>query len=336
MSAFQTLTVLPNYPGDLAGGVNGISNGGLIVVGFSQQNKTAVGRPVRWVGGILQQLPYPAAGLGGADTFCFDCSSDGSIICGQGDNGASVTGAQWTGGGAGGQAVAFLSPLGGDAQSNVNNCTLDGTVFAGFSTSAGGAAINAVQWTGGSPTLLPALPGAPANPNAKANVSPDGSIFVGQCNNSSGVLHAVSWSGGVATDLGVFPGYASSLASGCSTGGTVIVGRSTTADGHIRAVVWQAGGIWLLPSLPGGGHNYVASAVTPDGSIIVGRSDDASGNVFPVCWINGVITRLPVTANSTAAANATVGVCRCVSPDGAVIGGTVNNALGNIQAAIWQ
>lgn len=116
-------------------------------------------------------------------------------------------------------------------------------------------------------------------------VSADGSVVVGQANNSE----AFRWTVGEGmVGLGVLPGGGNSIAYGVSADGLTVVGSSSSSGGQ-RAFRWTGGeGMVDLGVLPGGDFSAsIARDVSADGSAVVGESSGFASGQQAFRWTAG-------------------------------------------------
>jgi probable HAF family extracellular repeat protein len=174
---------------------------------------------------------------------------------------------------------------------------------------------------------LGTLPGGDWSP--AYGVSADGSVVVGEAENTAGQKRAFRWtaSGGM-QDLGTLPEYDWSEALGVSADGSVVVGWAGNAAGQYRAFRWTAArGMQDLGTL--GGDWSQAQGVSADGSVVVGAADNAAGRLRAFRW----------TAARGMQDLGTLGgresVAGGVSADGSVVVGLADNAAGHGRAFRW-
>jgi len=123
-------------------------------------------------------------------------------------------------------------------------------------------------------------------PTLAADVSADGSVVVGRCQNNTGngQFIAFRWTEdtGLVT-LGDFDGGGfDSTAVATSADGTIVVGhgQSTQSGGNDEAFRWtELTGLVSLGDLPGGSFFSAAADISADGAVIVGSSSSASSPV---------------------------------------------------------
>jgi len=161
-------------------------------------------------------------------------------------------------------------------------------------------------------------------PTLAADVSADGSVVVGRCQNNTGngAFEAFRWTGatGLIT-LGDLPGGGySSQSLGVSADGSVVVGtgRSSESGSSNVATRWtQDSGLMSLGVLPGGQYSSSASTISDDGSVIVGFSS-SSLNDQAYRW---------TAQEGMVGLGASRSYARGVSADGSVIVGEVGSLI---------
>lgn len=165
-------------------------------------------------------------------------------------------------------------------------------------------------------------------------VSPDGSVLVGNTNNSSGGLYAIRWSAGTGlTDLGLLPGGTASDARALSADGNVVVGMADVGLSEFGGLVWHA---FLWTSASGmtdlgtlGGAQSFAWGSSANGSVVIGSAETADGQEHAFRW-------------SSAAGMADLGTlggdvsyATGVSADGNVVVGAAQQAAGEYRPFRW-
>ncbi|HVY27465.1 MAG TPA: hypothetical protein VHB79_12995 [Polyangiaceae bacterium] len=281
--------------GDLAGGTvfsepNAVSNGGTVVVGYSQSTNGP--EAFRWTAaGGMVGLGDLAGGT--FSSIAYGVSADGSVVVGRGKAATGNMGFRWT---SGGGMVALGDLPGGGTQSEgwgVN--AADGTVVVGPSSSSNGG--EAFTWVGGTMTGLGDLAGGTFNSKAYA-VSSGGTIVVGRGQSANGA-EAFRWTGGTMTGLGdLAGGNFASIALGVSSNGGTVVGYGTTAAGT-QAFRWTtSSGMVALP-LPAGTTQSFAQGASSDGSVVVGTATGASNVAF--MWSSSTNTSTSIASILTGA-----------------------------------
>ncbi len=156
-------------------------------------------------------------------------------------------------------------------------------------------------------------------------VSADGSVIVGQSDNSSNQGRAFRWTTGGMTNLGTLGGNYS-FARAVSADGSVVVGYSYDASSQGRAFRWTAGVMTDLGTL--GGDYSDARAVTADGSVVIGYAYNASNQGRAFRWTAGVMTDLGTLGGDFTNAYA-------FSADGSVVVGYSRISSGQEHAFRW-
>src|SRR5262245_303110 len=161
-----------------------------------------------------------------------------------------------------------------------------------------------------------------SNGFANANdVSPDGSVVVGNSAGFSCCASSFRWQNGTSTTISSdFDG--PELGAGASSGGSVIVGAHEGV-----AYRWEAGQRVSLGTLSGDSRSW-AFDVSADASTIVGYSDGAVDHAF--MHQNGAMSPLGDLAGGIDSSQA-----RSVSGDGSVIVGQGTSASGS-EAFRWE
>jgi uncharacterized membrane protein len=270
-----------------------ITPDGRVIVG----ENTSPGVAFRQVnGGAIESL-----GLSDPDLYDqsagSDVSNDGRVVSGllSRIEDGTFRAARWEEG-AGWQDLGVLS---GDYESSANAISGDGSVVAGYSV---GNYFTAVKWT--SAGGLEALPN-PFNITGNSAViamAADGSSFVGQANNDSGLSQAVVWgSNGSTQVLDLVPGFDSAAAFGVSGNGSIIGGTAyIDGVGSDIAAFWTSDGTaydlkaYLADngiSLPG--WNLLAvTEVSQNGLYLTGRGINPDGN------LEGFFVQIPAPASA--------------------------------------
>ena len=153
---------------------------------------------------------------------------------------------------------------GGGKDSQVLGMSADGSVLAGWGSSAQG--LQAARWVAGRAVAIGDLPGGPVH-SAAAAVSADGKTIAGTGTTEQGQV-AFLW-----TDKGLVPlgeldgGDYGSEPFGISPNGTVVVGKSSSKEG-IEAFRWTRDGMNGMGDLPGGDYQSMAFDVCDCGTIV--------------------------------------------------------------------
>ncbi|HYE96561.1 MAG TPA: T9SS type A sorting domain-containing protein [Rubricoccaceae bacterium] len=231
--------------------------------------------PVARTQGTFEFLPIPS---GFVDCFAHDVSASGDVItgiCSRQDGQPEVF--RWT------QPTGTV-PLGvpaGFLYCQGGYVSADGEVVAGYCYRAEGGdrRDRAFRWTQATGiVLLPVLAGYENGRCIAHNLSANGAVVVGSCEDEDEGLEArgFRWEGGVVVDLGDGP-VAPLTATDLSGDGQVLVGSAVVTPGQGLEAYRKAGGVLMgLGDLPGGDDFSVASAVSPDGGVVVGWSASAA------------------------------------------------------------
>jgi len=194
---------------------------------------------------------------------------------------------------------ASFTPLsdlpGGSFQSFAGGLSADGTVIAGWSTSACPLSLcnsEAFRWQAGSMTGMGFPPSNDPFPFSGVQaVSGNGSILAGSASSNDGTNEPFRWENGVFTPLGRIPGYGTNahLTTGMSNDGSRIVGWGYNGSGNLaQAWRWENGTMMGLGTLSGQpSASSAAYGISGDGSTVVGGSD---GQAFR--WMNGTMAGL--------------------------------------------
>lgn len=268
------------------------------------------------VGGMVSILPSsdPASKI--TETFPQAISNDGITVVGQLYDGAIFQAFRWT-------ASSGIVRMPMTAATDVS---ADGSVIVGF------GAGKAIRWTAAAGAVqLGTLGGAAAYANG---VNADGSVVVGDSQDSSGVDQAFRWtqSGGMVS-LGTMGGK-SSQAWRVNTDGSVVVGSVQNSSGFNQAFRWtQSGGMVGLGTL--GGNNSNAWNVSGNGLVVVGDAQDSSGTTQAFRW--SAVTGMQSVSQwlGTAGVNATGWVftgAGAANADGSVLVGKGTNPSGDTEA----
>ncbi|MEI6798368.1 MAG: autotransporter domain-containing protein [Pseudomonadota bacterium] len=219
-----------------------VSADGSVVVGFSSiTGASTVVHAVRWVAGSYTE----DLGVLSTGTFARGdaVSDDGSVVAGTsatvGDDDATDHAFRWVAGvGANPGTMTDLGTL-TYQRSETTGISADGSVVVGFLGNTEGA----FRWTeAGGMIDLGYLEGG--STGYAYNVSPDGSIVVGQSDVTGGATHAFMWTeADHMVDLGTLTGGTDSAAYAVSADNTMVVGGADDADGMMHAVVWTSGAI---------------------------------------------------------------------------------------------
>ena len=122
-----------------------------------------------------------------------------------------------------------LSPSSAGVSASAQNESGD---VVGSSTVDGGYVTHGVLWVGGQPVDLGSLGG-----RSTAVAVDEHEEVAGSSNTADGISHATFWRNGHLYDLGVPPGFVSSVATGI-TGSGKVVGYAVRADRSTAAFVW--------------------------------------------------------------------------------------------------
>lgn len=235
--------------GDLAGGTfqshaTGVSANGSVIVGTGV-NSNDESRAFRWTSGsgLVALNPF----------FCFLCpnygfglalASNGLVATGgSNDSDDTVQASRWTGGGTSISGLGHLS--GGGDLSEARGASSTGSVIVGVSDATAG--LRAFRWTSSGISALPDIPAMLVDAAAN-DVSDDGSVIVGNANNSSSTTVqpiAVRWLGPgytTAQPLGTLPGasFPTSNALAVSANGAIVVGTANDENSDDSAFLWDA------------------------------------------------------------------------------------------------
>ena len=160
--------------------------------------------------------------------------------------------------------------------------------------------------------------------------SADGSVVVGEAENSSAFSFAVYWVSGVVHTLPLLNGSdLGAIASGISGNGTIIVGEDEDSSDINHAVKWTGGPSWVVTDLgflPGGSGAY-ARGISNDGTVIVGQATNSSSINVAAYWDSFGIHALPLLASGLSA------VANACSSNGSIIVGTATTS-GNVSHAV--
>lgn len=269
----QSLTWLGTL-GGIWSRAEGVSNDGLVVVGFSLNATGYQRRAFIWT---PSDGMHDLGTLGSCCSGAIDVSADGSSIVGWAiDDTIHVRAFLWT-------STVGMTDLGtfpNGHESGAYGISSNGSVVVGESWNGDGQ-ILAFRWENGFMQSLGALGGDYSRAYA---ASEDGSVIVGEVTISSNESHAFRWtSSGGMQDLGTLGGK-HSYAYSVSNDGSVVVGGSTITGGlGIHVFRWtELGGMKDLGTL--GGVLGIAHDVSGDGSIIVGISDLANSEQYAFIW----------------------------------------------------
>ena len=173
---------------------------------------------------------------------------------------------------------------GGATNSTARAICADGSVIAGFGSSAAstaqcGICQEAFRWTAATGIVgLGDLPGGDFDSRA-AGISGDGRIIVGAGTSAAGTA-PVMWDESGIHSLGYLPQGSFPLqgwANAANFDGSVIVGVSSSVNGTTEAFKWTAAGMIGLGDLPGGPFQSQAWALSDDGQIVVGQGTTEGG-----------------------------------------------------------
>lgn len=221
----------------------GISADGLTIIGWGLGSSSFLEEAFFYRNNTLTNI---SADVGGLTNKATGVSADGSVIVGiRADNfygPGTMQGFIHTSG-----VVTALDAWTAIADVNINGLFLtqltgisgDGQVVIGFASSGLNSSNElAFKYTrsGATYEALGTLTGGNwAIPRAVSN---DGSVIVGQAENSDGYSEAFVHQDGTMTGLGFLQGGSSSNATGVSADGTVIVGHGTVGSGRTHAFVY--------------------------------------------------------------------------------------------------
>lgn len=192
-------------------------------------------------------------------------------------------------------------------------CSGDGSIVVGNATIGGN--VIPVEWSTGTPIILPLLPGGTV---ATANkCSQLGHIIVGSGNDAGAIDNATTWVANFITALPSLVVGKPAHAIACDKSGAIIIGDATDAGNNPHAVVWMNGVLSTLPSLfIGGGNATQGEGCSGDGQTFVGYSTvQFVLTHVPVFWRSGAITILPPIGGTDS------GVANDANDDGTVIVG---------------
>lgn len=233
--------------------------------------------------------------------------------------------------------IEAIDPLPGDHRSGVRGVSPDGRHVVGWSSNDSTGAVRGFLWReGGTPIVIPPLPGASGTGNAQ-DASLNGDFVVGAANNSSGNTEAFRWqrSTGTTSGLGFLGTGNSNAANSISDDGQVVAGSGFNGNFQEGWRWTSGGGMQGVGDLPGGDNYSVVEGMSGDGSTVAGWSRAGSNNFgHPIKWSpGGGIVDLGLLPGGYIG-----GVARGVSFDGSVIVGscTRNDSTGQtIQAWRW-
>jgi probable HAF family extracellular repeat protein len=236
--------------------------------------------------------------LGGASSYAFGASADGSVVVGYAKNSDSRSfGFRWTNAG----GMVSLGTLCDDPSSYGSmayGISADGSVITGlthYCFTIGGTVYSsdrAFAWTqGGGMTNLGNLhlfddQNYGAWDSYATGISADGNTEVGIAWNGATVENrVVRWNSGSILDI-VQANIVAASPNGfnASSDGSVVAGTMYDAGSNARAFRWtQASDIVSLGTFSGG-HFSVANNISADGTVIVGCADDALGATHAFRW----------------------------------------------------
>ncbi|MBC7772811.1 MAG: hypothetical protein H7210_09980 [Pyrinomonadaceae bacterium] len=315
--AQPTITHLNVLPGGTLSAVSGITDDGLIAVGYSESPDRNT-RAVRWTvcGEILDLGSLP----GDPQARARAISGDGRFMAGssRGTQIGSDRAVRWTGDGL--LQELNMGPHWSDASAFA--ITSDGAALAGSGRLTTGIR-HAFRWT--ATDLMQDLGTLPGGGSSDASgISGDGSVVVGVSYVRAGA-RAFHWT--VETgmeDIGFLPGMTFSSAGAISRDGSTVTGWSSTAVSS-RAFRWtRAGGMQNLGVVPGAIHS-VGFAVSGDGSAVAGACGITLNEWVAFLWtpelgiinLNSFLPSLGVDLAGWTLQRAT-----CISSDGSAIAGT--------------
>ncbi len=276
--------------------VTGISDNGLVVVGYSISSLSNTTVAVKWVGGSLHVLDHLT--VGGTYSRADAANYDGSVIVGSSINASNNEQAvKWTSSG-----VTPLDDMGGTL-SQALDVSADGNIAVGYAD-LGGQAV-AVKWTGTTGVALPSLGGSHAFARA---ISADGQVIVGGSYATGDIEeHATIWAGGSPIDIGIWGQH--SYAADTNHDGSIVVGTAFPIAGGSYAFRWTDGtGMQSLNSLLISAgvdmteiNLYSAYAISANGQFIVGGGDfDGYDRGYIVRYCDGGCPTGPVAGVTTA------------------------------------
>jgi probable HAF family extracellular repeat protein len=156
----------------------------------------------------------------------------------------------------------------------------------------------------------------------------DGTVIVGDANDSSNQYQAFRWTNGSTTGLGYLSGGTNSHSGGVSSDGSVVVGWGTSSaacPNDNQAFRWSGGG---LVGLAGAGCQTLANGTNTDGTVVVGYTYQG-GPTQAFRWTNGNTNLLGFPQGYTNS------MARGVSPDGATLIGNSDDNNRNAQGWRW-
>ncbi len=287
MDGMVPLGTLPGFGSGLA---TGISASGRHVVGYLTQG--AVSEAFLWsaVEGMVSLGDLPG---GVHSSRAYNISTDGSTVVGRGDqvdNWPIVTGEafRWTPG-TGMVGLGFSKPHHEDSEAWC--LSADGSIIAGLSYT-NGLDGEAFIWTQGAGMVgLGDVPGGPDEFSVAADMTPDGSVIVGECSPAGG-YEGFRWTQATGmVPLGDLPGgdhYSSAFA--VTADGNIIVGMGNWDGGFgaARATIWDPmhGLRELQPVLESeygldltGWTLLYANDISADGRYIIGQGFNPNGDL---------------------------------------------------------
>lgn len=185
---------------------------------------------------------------------------------------------------------------GGQFNSFATKVSADGSVVTGLGE-PGGNNSAAFRWTQATGiTRLNTPPGMLGGGIGYA-VSGDGAIITGSSGNK-----ACFWNIGAGQAIPPVNAASSfSEARAISNDGNIIAGAEGSAFDNARAFMWTAhGGTVLLPDVPNGTGNTIATGISGDGHVILGASRSGS-SASPIVWRDGISLALAPGLPGTAA-----------------------------------
>ncbi len=261
-------------------------------------------------GSVRGQTITPIGHLpGGAQSWAFALSSDGSTAAGVSDSSNGSRAIRWSAAG----GLQDLGTMSGGTVSTGQGVSGNGLVVVGYGTATSGAD-RAFRWAAPvGPMLNLGVLSAASDVVAAQGASTDGSVVVGYVTLDTGINRAFRWtSAGGMVDIGTLAGHTQAVAMAVNADGSVIAGYCLR-PGHSTAFRWTATGGMVALNPPPSGSSTQASAISPDGAFVVGSSAGSG----PVRWDSA--GAMMVLSNPGAVpASTALGV----SGDGSVIVGT--------------
>jgi len=267
---------LGTFNGGHVSSAQGSSSDGLVVVGYSS-SATSPFRAFRWTKADGMQDLGTIGGSSSSTSVAYAVNAAGNVVVGSSQTSSAASHAfRWTQTGATYGNMQDLDPV-TSSTSAATGVSSNGNVVAGWSNN-GLSNIHAFVWSPANGMQDLGTFGGPTS--AATAVSSDGTAIVGWASTPT-TNHAFRYTNhdGI-SDLGVLPGYSSSVAYGVNANGTVVVGMSQTGGTMKKAFRWseisdmQSVEDWLIAKggrpLATGNNLEYAYGVSADGNIIVG------------------------------------------------------------------